>query len=182
MVEESEAEEAHGLRGGELAPRSSQTPSPEVFLSLSPDSQDTSLPTETRRMCRVPESRTGGQRRTAIPRVHPGADVQVSRPGTVDTSEWSVAGGASCQGMPATRRTDEGATPEHQRGQAEPRSNAPARGTTRRQDLPCDNPRADGDERSAAAAGATAARVTAGGASAAYRSAASNRSEGRSRQ
>ena len=35
MVEEGEVQEARGLRGGELAPRSSPTPSPKVFLSLS---------------------------------------------------------------------------------------------------------------------------------------------------
>ena len=82
-VEEGEVEEARGLRGGELAPRSSPPPSPKVFLSL----KDASLPTETRRRCRVPERKTGDHRRTAIYRGHPGDGVQASMPGTGDASE-----------------------------------------------------------------------------------------------
>jgi hypothetical protein len=153
-------EEARGLRGGELAPRSSPTPSPKVF---SP--KDASLPTETRRSCRVPERRTGDHRRTAIYRGHPGDGVQASMSGTGDASECHAAGGAPGQGIPATRRTESGAAPGQQRGWVDPRGNVPAGGTAIRQGLPGDNPRADCDGQRAAAAGATAALITAGGAS-----------------
>ena len=113
-------------------------------------------------MCRVPESRTGGHRRTAIPRVHPGADVQASRPGTGDVSECCAADSAFL---------------------ARYASNSPCEAG--------DSPLADGDGQStleavataalvaAGAAGAAAALLTAGGAGAAYRS---EVSEGRSRQ
>jgi hypothetical protein len=101
----------------------------------------------------------------AIYRGHPGDGVQASMPGTGDASECYAAGGAPCQGIPAPRRTESGAAPGRQRGWADPRDNLPAGGTTIQQDLPGDNPRADGDGQSAAAAGATAALITAGGAS-----------------
>ena len=41
VSEEGEVEETRGLRGGELSPRSSPTPSPEVFLSPPPTPEKT---------------------------------------------------------------------------------------------------------------------------------------------
>jgi hypothetical protein len=56
------------LRGGELAPRRSPTPSPEVFLSQDGCSARrcrTCKPPD-RDTAQVPERRTGGHRRTAL--------------------------------------------------------------------------------------------------------------------
>ena len=161
VSEEGEVEETRGLRGGELSPRSSPTPSPEVFLSggffslkmqaslqrhgagagfLSEGQAAIDVRPSLALIRELMSKRRGqGQARRAT--VMPQAEA----------SDCHAAGSAPGQGIPATRRTESGAAPGRQRGWADPRGNLPAGGTVPaggtaiKQGLPGDNPRADGD-------------------------------------